>query len=395
MKVTQVYELLNTTAKETLGESAVVNEDLSNVVDVGIQLSDPENVDKYVKKLINHIGRVIFVDRTYGGSAPNIMKEGWEYGSILQKIDSELPESQENESWNLVDGQRYDQDVFKAPKVTSKFFNSKITYEIAMSFAHRQVKQSFSSASQLNAFFSMIETKIRTRKTIDYDNLIMRTINNFIAATLYDAYGAGANYGGATHTRARNLLLEYNQMAGTDLQVNHCLTDLNFLKYATMQIMLASSRMEKISKMFNIGGRERFTPKRLQHLVTLSEFNKAADMYLQADTYHNEFVKLEKSAEIAYWQGSGTDYGFDSVSKINVTTKNPADIFSASNITVEASGILAVLFDNDAMAVCNEDDRVTSHPNQRAEFVNNWYKSDAQYYNDYNENGIVFFVANP
>lgn len=67
MKVTQLHTLINAVTKEVLGETAIVQEDLTNVVDIGKTIIDSDNIDNYVKKLVNHIGKVIFVNRLYAG----------------------------------------------------------------------------------------------------------------------------------------------------------------------------------------------------------------------------------------------------------------------------------------------------------------------------------------
>lgn len=400
MKVTQVYELLNTAITETLGESVIVNEDLRNVVDIGNTLANlnQEAMDKYVGSLINHIGKVVFVDRPYEGQAPSVLMDGWEYGSIMEKISVELPESKINESWGttgqgLVNGTEYNPNIFKAPPTPRvKFFNKMDTYAIDMSFGRKQVVQSFSNANQLNAFFSMLEGKVAMRRTIDYDNLIMRTINNMIGGTLHNAFGSETNLSAKTGVRAVNLLLGYKNFSGdTTVTVDNCLQNTGFIKYAAYILSLYSDRMEKASKMFNIGGMTRFTPKRLQHIVLLSEFEKAANVYLQSDTFHNELTKLPKAETVTYWQGSGTDYGFDSTSDIHVNILDPED--TTSSVEVSHSGILGVIFDRDALGVNNVDNRVYSKFNEVGEFYTNFYKNDARYFNDYDENFVVFFVA--
>lgn len=403
MKVTQVAEILNTVIKEVLGQEVtegeyVVMEDLSNVVSVGKTfdnvLANNNAYDKYIGKLINHIGRVVFVDRVYAGQAPSVLMDGWEYGSILEKIDCGLPESQWNMSWQLEDGTSYDQDIFKAPKdVQVQFFNDMITFEVDMSFTNLQIRQSFSSAQQLNGFFSMIESRIQMRRTMDYDNLIMRTINHFTAATLETSFDDTSNLAGKTAPRAVNLLHLYKtNVNGADqtLTPENCLKNTEFLKFASYQLMLWSDRLEKASTIFNIGKRVRFTPKNLQHIVLLSEFERAADVYLQSSTFHNELTKLPKAESVTFWQGSGEDFSFANTSEIHVQITNPN---GNDKIEVVASGILGVIFDRDALGVNNKDNRITSHYNAKAEFTNNFYKSDARFFNDYKENFIVFFVA--
>lgn len=400
MKVEQIATILNTVIGEVTGTTGIVMEDLSNVVSVGKEftniLEENEAYDKYIGKLINHIGRVKFVDRVYKGQAPEVLMENWEYGSILEKVDCGLPEAEWNSTWQLTHGARYDQDVFKGPQdVDVQFFNDMVTFEIDMSFTNKQIKQSFSNAQQLNGFFSMIDNRIRMRMTMDYDNLIMRTINHFTAATIHTAFADTSDLTGQSHIRAINLLHLYKVRvpdANQALTAENCVMDLGFLKFASYMIMLFSDRLEKASTLFNIGERVRFTPKEMQKLVLLSEFARAADVYLQSETFHNELTRLPAAQKVTYWQGSGEDYSFAQTSDIHVQINDPT-ASGSSKVEVAVSGILGVLHDREALGVNNYDNRVTSHYNAKAEFTNNFYKSDARYFNDYKENFIVFFVA--
>lgn len=383
MTVAQIYDIINPITKEILGETAVVNEDLSNIVDIGKEIFDATEVDNYVKSLVNHIGRVIFVNRPYSGGAPSVLMDGWEYGSVLEKISAELPEATENESWELTDGASYDPNIFYKPKVSAKFFNKRVTFEIPMSFTERQVKESFSNASQLNGFLSMLYNAVDKSMTIKIDSLVMRTINNMIAETLHD-FNNGGNYKG-TGIRAVNLLKLYNDDKGTNLTAEKSIKDPDFIRFASYIMGLYMERLSKISSLFNIGGKDRFTPRDLLHVILLSDFAKASDSFSMSSTFHNEFVALPKGEIIPYWQSSGTDYSFNSVSSINVKT--------ASGDTVNASGIIGVMFDRDALGVTNLDRRVTTNYNPKAEFFSNWYKFDAGYFNDMNENFVLFYVA--
>lgn len=384
MKVSQIYELMNSVTREVLGEEAVVNEDLSNVVDIGTALFNASAIDAYVKSLVNHIGKVIFVNRPYSGSVPSVLMDGWEFGSVLEKISADIPEATENESWELENGTSYDPNIFYKPSVTAKFFNSKVTFEVPMSFTEKQVKQSFSSAEQLNGFLSMLYNAVDKSMTIKIDSLVMRTINNMIAETIYADY-QGASTSTKSGVRAVNLLKLYNDKFSTSLTAEAAITDPAFVRFASYTLGLYSDRLSKISTLFNVEGKERFTSADYLHVVLLSDFAKAADAYLQSDTYHNEFTKLPNAETVPYWQASGTSYDFDSVSKIDVKT--------ASNNTVSQTGILGVMFDRDALGVTNLDRRVTTNYNPKAEFYSNWYKFDAGYFNDLSENFVVFFVA--
>lgn len=384
MEVKQIYDIMNTVTNEILGTENLVKEDLSNVVDIGDEIFNASAVDNYVKSLINHIGKVVFVNRPYAGSAPSVLMDGWEFGSVLQKITVELPEAQENESWNLTDGASYDPNVFKKPQVSTKFFNKRVTFEVQLSFTEMQVKESFDSVDQLNAFMSMLYNAIDQSMTVKTDSLVMRSINNMIGETVYAEYGA-ANLNSKSTNKAINLLYLYNQQYNKNLTAAAALTDPDFIRYAAYIMGITANRMSKISKIFNVGGKARFTPADLLHVVMLTDFKKAADVFLQSNTFNEEFTKLPRAEEVPYWQGSGTGYAFADTGKVYIKT--------ASGHDETITGILGVMFDRDALGVTNMNKRVKQNYIPNAEFFNNWFKYDAGYFNDLNENFVVFFVA--
>lgn len=391
MTVKQICTLMNTVTSEIIGKSDVVKEDLSNVVDVGKELFSNTDVDNYVKSLVNHIGKVIFVNRPYTGNVPSMMMDSWEFGSVLEKIQADIPQATENKSWELTDGQSYDPNVFYKPTVSVKFFNSRVTFEVPMSFTEKQVKDSFSNAAQLNGFLSMLYNAVDKSMTVKVDSLVMRTIDNMIAHTLHAEFPAvnDDNYSAVSGTKAVNLLKLYNAKYSKTLTAEQAVTDPDFIRYASYIMGVYADRMGKLSTLFNVGKKERFTPSDMLKVVMLSDFEKAASTYLYADTWHNENVKLPTAETVPYWQGSGQNYSFADTSKIHVSITDG----SSDTVDVSAAGILAIMYDRDAMGVCNTDRRVTTQYNAKAEFFNNFYKFDASYFNDLNENFVVFFVA--
>lgn len=394
MEVKQIYTIINSVSSEVLGKTDIVAENLTGIVDLGTEVFNQNAVDKYVKSLVNHIGKVIFVNRPYAGKVPSVLMDAWEFGSVLEKISADVPEAEENDTWNLTDGKSYDQDVFHKPTVTAKFFNSKVTFEVPVSITERQVKESFSNAAQLNGFISMIYAAVEKSMTIKADALIMHTINNMIAETvLADAVAFGASAAGdmteadlsrASTARCVNLLKLYNDKTRAALTAANAITDPDFIRFASYVMGTYADRLQSISTVFNVGKKERFTPKDMLHVVLLSDFAKAAQTYLYSDTFNRGDVLLPKAETVPFWQGSGQNYEFASTGKINIK--------ESGGKAVEISGVLGVMFDRDALGVCNLDRRVTTNYNAKAEFFNNYYKFDAGYFNDTNENFVVFFI---
>ena len=377
MKVTQIKDLVNSSLKELNGTSEVLNEDLSNVVDVGTEIFDTENVDNFVKKLIDRVGSTVFNTRIYQGSAPSVLMTSWEFGSVLEKVDSELPDVEENDSWQLENGKDYSPNIFYQPKVSAKFFNSKVTFDIPISFTQMQVKSAFNSASELNGFMSMLMNNVQNAMTVHLDGLIMKTINNMTANILDKKQGL----------QVVNLLDGYNKTATTKLTAENALQNADFIKYANLIINTYRDRISKMSTLFNQGQKSKFTPQANQHLIILSDLASASKVYLESDTYHDDNVKISNYDVVPYWQGSGKTYSFNDVSSIDVAIKD-----GKSTKEVKASGILGVLFDTNAVGVTCQNQRVTTNYNPRAEFYTNFTKFDAGYYNDLNENFIVFTV---
>lgn len=394
MKVTQLYTLINAVTKEVLGETAVVNEDLSNVVDIGKAVIDQVNgIDNYVRKLVDHIGKVVFVNRAYAGGVPSVLMDSWEFGSILEKISTDLPDATENDSWNLQDGQVYSQDTFYQPKVEAKFFNSKVTFDIKLSFTEKQVKSAFSSAEQLNGFISMLVQSVENSMTVKTDALIMRAINNMIAETIVSDIGTGTAGSKVidwedSGVRAINLLALYNATVTTPLTVANAITSPDFIRFATYQISLVADRMTKISTLFNTGGKQRFTPADVRRVVLLSDFAKASEVLLLSEANNPERATLPPHDSVPYWQGSGEYYALSSTGIINVKTSSGETVAMDEN-----AAIIGAVFDRDAVGVSNLDRRVATAYNARAEFYTNFYKMDAGYYNDLSENFVVFFIG--
>lgn len=381
MEIKQIATMVNSITNELIGDSAIVNEDLGNIVDVGTAVANANAYDTFTQKLVNRIGKTIFSARKYVGRVPSLVRNNWEFGSMLQKITGAgLIEAQQNDTWNLTDGTSYDPNKFTKPSLNAKFYNKKVTFELPQSIAIKQVKQSMSSAAELNGLLDMLYNEIEKSLTVKVDSLCMRCINNLILNTLQKN---GKN--------AVNLLTMFNtrfRTEGTELTADKAITEPEFIRYAAYIMRLYATRMRVINTHFNTEGLPRFTPGDSLNVLLLEDFASAADIYLYSNTFHDDFVKLPTAETVPYWQGTGESYAFADISKID------AKAAEAQAIVINPhSGIIGVMYDKDAAGVCLEDSYVTSQVNNKAEFVNNWHKYEAEYINDYSEQNCVFYVA--
>jgi len=387
MKVIQIPELVNQIVQELTGEIDVTNQNLSEVVDTGRDVINTADHENFTRSLMDMVGKTVFVNRPYQSTAPSVLMDATKYGSIVRKIQAEFPESEDNPNWAMKKGDNPNQFEFNPPTVSEKFFNSKVTHQVPVSLMKEQVESAFTSAGDVNAFLAMIETQMQTGMSAKSEGLIRSTINNRIADTFLSSFGGAAPSSTDTSTRAVNLLKLYKDanpstvdpaMTGTE-----AINDPEFIRYATFMMRQHMTRLRAFTTLYNEGGKKRHTPSSELHFVTLSILQAASETFLQSDTYHKELVSLPYAEDVPFWQGTGTAFDFESTSSIDVTTKNG---------TIKTDGILAVMFDRNALGVMNSNLRVEGIYAPNGGFYNQWYKADASYFNDANENFVVFFA---
>lgn len=388
MKVSQIYTILNDVFSEVTGKLVIpedsdplpiVEEDLKNIVDIGKTISEYNLYDNYVKSMINRIGRDVFVDRTYEGYAPNVLRDSWEYGSIMSKTRCKVFDAKANPAWALSAGTTVNQFEFNPPEVTQKFYNAAVAWQIDCSFTDYQIRESFNSPEQMNRFMSMIENRINVSMTIYRDSLVMRTINNFIGEKLYASNGVV------------DLLAGYNATIESPITAAAALYDKDFLRYAALQIKLWVDRFRAPSVNFNTEeDNVSFTPKEFAHLVLHSDLAAGMEVYLQSDTYHDDLVKIGDYETVPFWQSQGDQYQLAMTSRIDIELGSST---TASKKAINRNYVVGVLFDRDALGVLCEHSRVTTAYNSNGEYWNNFYKQDTRYFNDLAENGIVFVLG--
>lgn len=387
MQVNQIYAILNDVMAEVTGQAVkhegeepaiIIQEDLSNIVDVGTKIFNNGWKDNYVKALIDRIGREVYVDRNYEGYAPKVLRDSWEYGSIMSKTRCKIFDAKANPAWSLEAGQTVNQFEFNPPEIVQTFFNTRTSWQIDCSFTDIQLKESFNNAAAMNRFISMIENRIRTSKTIYIDSLVMRTINNMIAEKIHLNKGVV------------DVLSLYNATVSTPITAADTITDKDFQRFLALTISLCVERFRAPSTNFNYVSDDEyvtFTPKEYAHLVLHADMAKAMEVYLQSETYHNELVKIGDYETVPFWQAQGDGYQLATTSRIN------CKLASDNTQTVDRNYIIGVLFDRDALGVVCENQRTLSSFNSNGEYYNNFYKTDSGYFNDLAENCLVFVLG--
>lgn len=379
MNINQIYTIVNEVAKQSLGSSAINVVDTGSFVSLGDSIiSSANSTDAFLSKLMDKVGKTVISVRKYNeNNKNNLVKEPFEYGAILQKIYVDLPESRENDTWNV--GNDSYNAIFAPvikPNVNQKLFDSLSTWETAVTIPDNILKTAFRNETEMGVFISGIFTTLENSMSVALENMNNMCRCNFIARKLNDKTAGVIN--------SVNLLKLYNDTYKKTLTAENCLLDKDFLAFASQQILLYPKRLTKMSRIFNCEKYARHTPKENLCLDVLQNFKSASDIYLQSNTYHKELVTLPNFNEIPYWQSTSNSY--NDCDKISVKLD--------STNTVTKNGVLAVMYDSDAMGTTINNPRTTTERNNHDEYTNYYYKSNIGYFNDLSENGIVFYVEN-
>lgn len=378
MTITQIYQLVNTAAQAVAGEIALPQEDLSNLVDVGKSIANAQGTDAFYKALVNRIGKMYFVDRPYTGLLPKVFKDSWQFGSIVGKVQVDDMDVEENSTWDIINGASYDPYVVNLPVVSAKFYNEMVTFELDITTPTKQIEQSFVSIDEMNRFLSMVQTMVYNSMESRIEACVFRCIDNMIAATI--------NANGASVVK---LLTIYNAFVATPLTASTALLDRDFLQWSAKTLGLYKKHLAARTSVYNLGGKRRHTPADRLHVVVLSDFAEAVKNVAYGNTFHKEFVELPLYEEVPYWQAPGTGFAYADTSKINVIAKVDDD---GTTATVVQDDIVAVFFDEDALGVLQPRKRVTTQYNPKNETYNDFHKWESRYFNDFNENMVVFVL---
>ena len=390
MKVTDASAIVNALYKEMTGATDIAVVDASNIVDIGKTLQKVTSVDSIYKSIADKVGKVVVKNKLYTGKFPNLLRDGWEFGSIMETLRVKPYTAVNDPSHNPSNGS-YPLTDYQAGGVVAKYFTDYDNFEFVYWKPTDQLWSAFNSMDEMVRFLGAIEVAVANSLTVRLQGLAKTAINNMIAQTIHADFPntASENYNANSYARSINVLKLYNDSTGSSLTVENCRQSAEFLKFFVKLVMNTYDRLQDMSKIFNIDGEDTFTKAEDIDLVVLSTVANDIKVNMQSDVYHKDLVSLPNYETVPYWQASGTSYDESVIGEIKVTIKTGDE----TTATVELPGILGVMFDKNAIGINCEKRKTTTfyHPDlDQTKFFDKYF---AQYYNDFSENFVVFYVA--
>lgn len=369
MAVKQIYDIVNSVNKQTMGLTALTVVDEQGLISLGQTVLTTNGLaDTWLNSLAQRIGRTIISFREYKSKYSDMVLDSLQWGNIVQKIKVSMPEATEDESYTLVDGESVDMYKVANPKVTQSFFTNETPYQFYVTIKRTQLEEAFTSELSMSGFIGAIYGEVQNAIELSLESLARNCINNFIGEKI-------------NKTKEINLLAMYNNETNKTLTVKTCLHDKEFLAYCVSRINLYSKYMENMSTEYNDGTQTRHTPKSLQHLRVLEDFESRLETVVQYQAFRDNYVKLNNYHTTSFWQ----------------SIKNPDEInvkVASDGTAVSYSGILAVLYDRDALGLYKKDSWNSTTPfNSAGGYYNTYYHHKELYFNDLSENFVVFVIA--
>lgn len=395
-EVKQIKNIVNDAVADALGKNATATAiETTDIVSKGKMLENGTVqglYDKFFGSLVGRLAKTVYFVRTYEGTHRSILRDESEWGMFVQKVYYDMPTAVDNPTWNIpqIDAQTGDRtytqvspyDVNTTVGVSALLYGGQGTWSIEVVRPIEQIKTAFLSEAEMGAFINGIYVVIENAYKLEEERLVALAANTAMASALK---------GGVS----RNLLAEYNTLhSNATLTVAECLTNKDFLRFASREIDLTRKNMKKMSTVFNKAGYETFTDDDKIVVEMLNHFTSAYATYLESDTFHNELISLEGYEEVPYWQASGTSFDFDTCSSINITHEDFIDTeVQGDTGNVSQSGIICFLHDIENVAAYFGERYTWEEVNVRQRVVNHGEQARKGFAVDDHANAVVFYIA--
>lgn len=382
MNVADASTLINNAAANFGGLETTVTQDLSNIVDFGRQLSDmnPWGTDAFFGKLADQFNTIKFWSRPYVSFAPSVYVEAERFGSIRAMYRTPYLESEASPVYNLQNGQSYDQYVVNKQNVDVRMWNDRFSSKIeTITLPHEQIESAFRNATEMMSFIGMLEMARTNSHSRAWDELIMSLFQAII--------GLAVNAGGMQDIK---LLTEYNAQFGETLTASNALFSEAFIRYAIYRMGIVRDQMRLVTKMFNTSGYMTATAPDRQRTVMLTDFARAAGVYLHdaPNQFNTGSLQIPSADIVPAWQGMGAAGLFTDRAATDTTL-----VISGNEVQSQVVGVIGVVYDEWALGVSAQRHEVTTAYNALGHYTNYFDQMFGGFFVSPDENIVVFRLA--
>ena len=368
MNTEQIYQIVNDTAVQAMGDASLSVVDVQGLISLGnTVLSSSTNTEAFLNTLAQRIGRTIYRYRQYDNKFKDLMVSDMEWGAILQKIRVEMPAAVADPAYALTDGQSVDPFVVHKPTADQKLFVTRTPYMFEITIQRHTLKEAFLSEEAMGSFIALVFGEVRNAIELSLESLGRLTICEAIAET--------------TAAQRIHLITEYNATASTPVTAANCWNDPDFGRFVIYRMNNIIDFVQDMSILYNDGTFPTFTKKSDLRMKVLSSVQRRLETSVQYAAFHEQFVEIDNGYKtINFWQAEKTPAG--------ILIKRASD-----GDEVAIDNCIAVMHDRDAFGIYQIDEVVMTSPvNQRGLYYNQaWHEKQGRFL-DTSENVIAFFL---
>jgi len=239
------------------------------------------------------------------------------------------------------------------------------------------LESAFRSESELMSFIGMLEMARNNSHGRAWDELIMSLFQAVI--------GMCVNSGGMQDI---HLLTEYNTLfPSATVTANNALYSEGFIRYAIYRMGIIRDQMRLVTGMFNTSNWLTATSPERQRTVMLSDFARAAGVYLHdaPNQFNTGNLTLPNADVVPAWQGMGTTGALADRMAINATI-----VIDGNTVTSTATGVLGVVYDEWTLGVSAQKHMVKTQYNPRGDYTNYFDTMFGGFFVSPDENAVVF-----
>ena len=385
----QIYQIVNAINTQAKTGGTLTAVDTSSFVAVGETLLR-SGYDNVISAISQVLSETIFSFRPYEAMLDILYMDNIKWGNHVRKIVPLDDEAEQDDRYNLTDGQSVDPWRINKPKVKQFNFYGQEVYQRSVTMFKDQLDVAFRSEEEFARFIAMVYGNVRSQLAQDEENVRRMALANFI--------------GGVTYTNANgviNLLKEYNDLTGLSLTSTTVYQPSNykaFVQFMSARMLTVSDELRqrgyRYHKNLTISGSAvnipRHTPKEAQKFIMFSPEYRRIQNSALADTFNKELVTGFNGFEsVNFFQNP------DHANEVKVTPSiinDSGEFVKANEVTV--TGIVGMIFDKDAMGQTRINEWSQATPmNPRGGYSTSFFHRTNRWYNDFTENSALFIIA--
>nr|DAH98394.1 MAG TPA: major capsid protein [Caudoviricetes sp.] len=396
----QLSTVLTAITNQATGVSNVAPIDTASFISVA-QMALKTGYDPLTTAISQVLSRTIFSVRPYTRKFKGLNVSNQRYGNHVRKLLTIDKPFEDDDRFKLTDGESIDQYRVNKPKVLQTNFYGANVYQKSVTIYKDQLDCAFSSPDEFASFISMVMQNASDMIEQAHEETARATINNLIsgiyaAETTEGASNTMAKANGGK--RAINLLSLFNKTNGEALTVSDIFKAENFesfVKFAFSTINTLADLMTDRNTLFSSQLTNytviRHTPKDRMKFYLYTDLVNKINSEVYSSVFNPDFLKLVDFERVNFWQSALNP---SQIKSKPVMLNKDGTLNTVGNTSIE--NVFGVLFDEEAAGYTTVN--VWSQPtpfNARGGYYNQFWHFTDRYWNDFTENAIVFYVADP